>query len=75
MTQIQQQLAAQLKQLQHPSPVLRRQAAFGCFQLLQALPSGDNTLAWDTVLECLSQKHPVSFVMPKKHMTLLCNGL
>jgi hypothetical protein len=57
-------LAAQLKGLEHASPLLRRQAALGMFALLsqgqQQLAGSSGALLQDTVLTLLTDSHPVS---------------
>lgn len=55
------QLRAQLKGLQHPSALLRRQATLGVFALL--LKGQQNQLQpdvlQDVLLTCLTGRHPV----------------
>jgi hypothetical protein len=53
------QLATQLQLIQHANPLLRRQAVFGCFQLLKAAPGINAAAALSTIQECLSQPYLV----------------
>jgi hypothetical protein len=58
-----QQLRAQLKGLEHPSALLRRQATLGVFALLaKAAPQHQQhqELVRDVLLSCLTDTHPVS---------------
>jgi hypothetical protein len=50
-----QELQAQLKKCKHGSPVLRRQAVFGVFQLLRRLSPTSQDAATGAVAACLSQ--------------------
>lgn len=62
------QLKSQLKGLQHPSPLLRRQATLGVFALLlnnkgpHQQQQADGVLQ-DVVLTCLTNPHPVCAVV------------
>jgi hypothetical protein len=55
------QLKAQLKGLQHPSALLRRQATLGVFALLVKSPQPQALLDVlpDVLLTCLTDTHPV----------------
>jgi hypothetical protein len=56
----QDRINAQLKGLQHASPLFRRQAAFGVFALLQGTPAVQPDTLQDVLLTCLTNSHPVS---------------
>lgn len=60
-----QQLRAQLKGLEHPSALLRRQVTLGVFALLtkaapQQQQQQQQELIRDVLLSCLTDTHPVS---------------
>lgn len=56
------QMKAQLKGLQHPSALLRRQATLGVFALLfkRPQPQALQDMLGDVLLTCLTDTHPVS---------------
>lgn len=78
------QLKSQLKGLQHPSALLRRQATLGVFALLlKSQHPQQHEVAQEVLLTCLTDQHPVrmmgistkSFVWPAAlHVTLIMAG-
>jgi len=54
------QLKSQLKGLQHPSALLRRQATLGVFALLlKSQHPQQHEVAQEVLLTCLTDQHPV----------------
>lgn len=49
------QLNTQLKKIQHASPLLRKQATFGVFQLIKRLPSTAKDAAAAAIATCLAR--------------------